>query len=79
MDQMKKAKEKTKDSMRKASHVDDLIHNLIHRTNSPFITSITSLPLPFKFKMPTLDSYDGIGTLVITLLHSRQPCTSKVF
>ena len=60
MDQMRKAMEEMKDSMRRMKHVDDLVH----RTNSPFTTSITSHPLPFKFKMPTLDSYDGM----------RDPC-----
>ena len=34
------------------------------RTNSPFTMSITSHPLLSKFKMPTLDSYDGM----------RDPC-----
>ena len=52
---MKRAMEELKDSMRRANHVDDLIH----RIDSPFIVSITSHPLPSKFKMPTLDSYDG--------------------
>ena len=52
---MKRAMEEMKDSMRRANHVDDLVH----RTNSPFIASIMSHLLPFKFKMPTLDSYDG--------------------
>ena len=47
--------EKMKDSMRRVNHVDDLVH----RIDSPFIASITSHPLPSKFKMPTLDSYDG--------------------
>ena len=60
MDQMKKAMEEMKDSKRKANHVDDLVH----KTNYPFITSITSRPLPSKFKMPTLESYDG----------TRDPC-----
>ena len=55
MDQMKKDMEEMKDSIRRANHVDDLVH----RTDSPFIASITSHPPPFKFKMPTLDSYDG--------------------
>ena len=41
--------------MRRANHVDDLVH----KTDSPFIASITSHRLPSKFKMPTLDSYDG--------------------
>ena len=60
MDQIKKAMEEMKDSMKRANHVDDLIH----RTDSPFIVSITSHPLSSKFKMPTLDSYDG----------TRDPC-----
>ena len=38
-----------------ANHVDDLVH----KTDSPFIASITSHPLTCKFKMPTLDWYDG--------------------
>ena len=52
---MKRAMEEMKDSIRKANHVD----GLIHRIDSPFIASITSYPLPSKFKMATLDSYDG--------------------
>ena len=47
--------EEMRENMRRMNHVDDLIH----RTNSPFITSINSHPLPSKFKMPVLDSYDG--------------------
>ena len=50
---MKKAMEEIKDSMRKTHH------NLVHRTDSTFMRSITSHPLPSKFKMPTIDSYDG--------------------
>ena len=57
---MKRAMEEMKDFMRRANHMDDLVH----RTDSPFITSITSHPLPSKFKMLTLDSYDG----------TRDPC-----
>ena len=49
-----------RENMRKMSHVDDLVH----RTNSPFIASINNHPLPFKFKMSSLDSYDG----------TRDPC-----
>ena len=52
---MKRALVVIKDSMRKENHVNDLVH----RTDSPFIVSITSYPLPSKFKMPTLDLYDG--------------------
>jgi len=42
MDQMKRAIEEMKDSIRKANHVD----HLVHRTDSPFIMSITGHPLP---------------------------------
>ena len=54
MDQMKSAIEEMKDSMRRVKHVDDLVHMI----DSPFVASITSHPLPSKFKMPALDSYD---------------------
>ena len=42
-------------NVRRANLVDDLIH----RTDSPFTASINSHPLPPKFKMPSLDSYNG--------------------
>ena len=44
-----------KENMKRANLVDDLVH----RTNSPFTASINIHPLPPKFKMPSLDSYDG--------------------
>ena len=34
------------------------INDLVHWTDSPFTTSINSHPLPSKFKMPSLDSYE---------------------
>ena len=46
--------------MRRVNHVDDLVHI----TDFSFTASIISYPLPSKFKMPTLDSYDG----------TRDPC-----
>ena len=46
--------------MRRMNHVDDLVH----QTDSTFIASINSHPLPSKFKMPSLDSYNG----------TRNPC-----
>ena len=52
---MKKAMEEMRDSMRSMNHVDDLVHI----TDFSFTASIISYPLPSKFKMPTLDSYDG--------------------
>ena len=60
MDQMKKVMEEMKGSIRRSNHVDDLVH----RTDFSFIAPIMSYPLPYKFKMPTLDSYDG----------TRDPC-----
>ena len=45
-----------RENMRTTNHVDDLVH----RTDSPFITSINSHPLPSKFKIPSSDSYDGM-------------------
>ena len=55
MDQMRKVMDEMKENMRRANLVEDLVH----RTDSPFTTSINSHPLPPKFKMPSLDLYDG--------------------
>ena len=55
MDQIRKAMNKMRENMRKANHVDDLVH----RIDFSFTASINSHPLPPKFKMPSLDSYDG--------------------
>ena len=41
---------------RVSSNLDDLVN----RTNSPFIASVNSFPLPYKFRMPQIDSYDGV-------------------
>ena len=55
MDQMKKVMEDMKENMRRANPIEDLVH----RTDSPFTASINGHPLPSKFKLPSLDSYDG--------------------
>ena len=55
MDQMKKVMEEMKENMRRTNPVEDLVH----RTYSPFTTSINGHLLPSKFKLPSLDSYDG--------------------
>ena len=60
MDQMRKAINEMRENMRRANPVDDLVH----RTDFPFTTSINGHPLPPKFKIPSLDSYDG----------TRDPC-----
>ena len=52
---MKKIMDKMRENMRRANLVEDLVH----RTYSPFTASINGHPLPSKFKMPFLDSYDG--------------------
>ena len=55
MEQMKKVMEEMKENMRMANPIEDLVH----KTDSPFTTSINGHPLPSKFKLPSLDSYDG--------------------
>nr|XP_023920716.1 uncharacterized protein LOC112032188 [Quercus suber] len=55
MDQMRKVMDEMKENMRRANPIEDLVH----RTDSPFSASINGHPLPPKFKMPSLDSYDG--------------------
>ena len=47
------------DEMRENMRRENLVEDLVHRTDSPFTASINSHPLPPKFKMPSLDSYDG--------------------
>ena len=54
MDQMRKVMAKMRENMRRENPVEDLVH----RTDSPFTASINGHPLPPKFKMPSLDSYD---------------------
>ena len=55
MDQMKKFMEEMKENMRRANPIEDLVHG----TYSPFTASINGHPLPSKFKLPSLDSYNG--------------------
>ena len=51
---MRKVMDEMKENMRRVKPVEDLVH----RTDSPFTALINSHPLPPKFKMPSLDSYD---------------------
>ena len=39
-----------------SSNLDDLVH----RTDSPFTTSVNSFPLPPKFRIPQIESYDRV-------------------
>ena len=43
-----------------SSNLDDLFH----RTNSPFTAFVTSFPLPPKFRMPQVETYDGSKDLL---------------
>ena len=36
------------------------LDDLVHRTNSPFTTSVNFFLLPQKFHMPQIESYDGV-------------------
>ena len=36
------------------------LDNFVNRTDSPFTTFVNSFPLPSKFRMPHMDSYDGV-------------------
>ena len=59
IDQMRKVMDKMRENMRRAN----LVENLVHWTYSPFTASINGHPLPLKFKIPSLDSYDGTRDL----------------
>ena len=41
---------------RVSSDLDDLVN----RTDSPFTIPVNSCPLPQKFRMPQIESYDGV-------------------
>ena len=40
--------------------VSSNLDNLVNRTDSPFTIPINSCPLPQKFRMPQIKSYDGV-------------------
>ena len=76
MDQMKRIMEEMKENMRRVNPIEDLVH----RIDSPFTASINGHHLPPKFKMPSLDSYDGthdsfdhIATFKTTMHLQRVP------
>ena len=53
---MRKVMDEMRENMRRVNPVEDLVH----RTDSPFTALINGHPLLTKFKMPSLDSYDGM-------------------
>ena len=44
--------------------VSSNLNDLFHRTNSPFTAFVTSFPLPPKFRMPQVETYDGSKDLL---------------
>ena len=56
---MKKVMEEMKENMRRANPIEDLVH----RIDSPCMAFINGHLLPSKFKLPSLDSYDGTRDL----------------
>ena len=63
-----------RENMRRANLVDDLVHQI----DSPFMASINSYPLPPKFKMPWTHMMEH-ATLFIILLLSILQCTFRGF
>ncbi|XP_030970055.1 uncharacterized protein LOC115990360 [Quercus lobata] len=55
MDQMRRVMDEMRENVSRANPIEDLVHWI----NSPFTASINGHPLPSKFKMPSLDLYDG--------------------
>uniref|UniRef100_A0A2N9GBC9 Integrase catalytic domain-containing protein n=1 Tax=Fagus sylvatica TaxID=28930 RepID=A0A2N9GBC9_FAGSY len=53
--EIEKQKEKDKGKRRAAKHLDDLVHTM----DSPFTKAIIFFPLPSKFRMPSLETFDG--------------------
>ena len=51
---MRRVMDEMRENMKRANPVEDLVH----RTDSPFTALINGHPLPPKFKMPSLDSYN---------------------
>ena len=40
--------------------VSNNLGDLVNCTDSPFTATVNSFPLPHKFRMPQIDSYDGV-------------------
>ena len=56
---MRRVMDEMRENMRRTNPVEDLVH----RTDFLFMASINGHPLPPKFKIPSLDSYDGTREL----------------
>ena len=62
IDQMRKVMDEMRENVRRTNPVEDLVHCI----DSPFTASINNHPLPPKFKMPSLDLYDGARDHIAT-------------
>ena len=41
--------------------VSNDLDDLVNKIDSPFTTSVNSFPLPQKFRMPQIESYNGVN------------------
>ena len=57
--------------------VSTSLDELVHRTNSPFTTPVTSFPLLAKFRMPQVEAYDGSKDCLEHLELFKPSCTYK--
>ena len=57
------------------SNLDDLVN----RTDSPFTIPVNSCPLPQKFRMPQVESYDGVKDPLDHLETFKTLMTSKEY
>lgn len=53
------------------------LDELVHQTDSPFTTQVTSCPLPTKFQVPQVETYNKSRDPLDLLNHSRPLCTCK--
>ena len=40
--------------------IDQSVDRMVRATNSPFTTAVLECPVPFKFRLPQLESFDGL-------------------
>ena len=58
MQVMKEQMEVTMNALK--GRVSSDLDNLVNRIDSPFTIPVNSYPLPQKFQMPQVESYDGV-------------------
>ena len=62
MEAIKEQMEVTMNALK--GRVSSNLDNLVNRTDSPFTISVNSCPLPQKFRMPRIESYNGVKDLL---------------